>query len=108
MYPLCVDISFVPSERYAIVGVVVGSTSRRHLESEIRKKVEFAPESETTVHGKGVLGDKGGRISIELIKLVDMKPPDEGSPNTRASYLMGRSHLDILPPAGLDAVALAT
>ena len=106
--PSWVDTSGVPSERIAVIGEVVGTTSRKHNESDKRKKEEFAPESETTAHVLGVLRDRGILLkSIELQNDDDDTIADVGSPNTHASYLM-RAHLDVLPPTGLAAVAVDT
>ncbi len=86
---------------------MVGTTSRKHHESDKRKKKEFAPESETAEHVLGVLRNR--RILLKSIELQndDDTIADVGSPNTHASYLM-RVHLDVLPPAGLAAVAVDT
>lgn len=99
----------MPSGKYADIADVVGTTLTKHVESDIRKNVEFAPESETAVQeDKGVLRDKGETIrSVELRKTAEIMLSDEGSLNTRSSYL-GRTHLDVFPPNGLDAVAAST
>lgn len=100
----------MPSGRRADIGDEVGKTFNRQAESETRKKVEFAPESEMTVLGKGVVRDnEESIISVELRTTADISVTiDVGSPNTRFPYLMGLTHLELLPPAWLAAVAFET
>lgn len=104
------ECNWVPSERLAIIGEVVGITHDKQDASDIRKKEEFAPESETTVHGEGVLGNKGESISsVKLDKITELTLTDEGFPNTRSSYLMvGRTHLAEFPPHIFEVVAVKT
>jgi hypothetical protein len=76
----------VPSERKADMGDEVGVTSIKHVASEMRKKVELAPESETTVLGEGVLRERGeSKESVELHKTADILLTNIDSLNTRSS-----------------------
>jgi hypothetical protein len=106
--PSWVDINVVPSGRIAEIGDDVGKTSDKHVESDKRKNVELAPESEIAVLDEGVVEDKGKSIiSVELGKTADNMLTDRGYSTTRIPYL-GRSHFVVRPPEGLAAVAVIT
>ncbi len=85
----------MPLERKPVIGEIVGRTSHKHEESEMWKKVEFAPESDITgVLGEGVLGDRReAKRAVELSTTADVTLIDDmGSPNTRIPYF-GFTHL---------------
>ena len=76
----------------------------KHDESDNRKNVELAPESEMTVHDKGVARDDVER-TIGLLKSLH----DE-SPATRIPYLVRYlyTYRAVFPPTGAARVAVLT
>ena len=66
--PTCVEVNVVPSGNNAVIGDVDGFTSSKHDESESRKKVAVAPESEMTKVEEGVLRESVSKLtSVELL-----------------------------------------
>jgi hypothetical protein len=83
----------VPSERATDMGLIVCWTFTKQEESDIRKKVELAPESEMIEQDEGVARVVDESIIVELQNGINKSLfKNSFSPTTLSSYLeIGRT-----------------